>query len=495
MSGNMNDDEFNSNLDLPRRQQELFVAALNSDSPKSHGNRLAQLSNPHANPDEEDSESDIEDSDESAIEDDDESQWEDSEDENGPSGDNDKVSFQRVDSKPNLTSRRSLLTTLMHEGDRAQALQNAASRSTPALRRSRAASPKRPSVTASSSTHAEIPRSKPIIMTTSKTHTPPALSPRSTRRNMLTTELTESLRKHLLWERQQKNSTNAVLKRRHSSTDATMRNSIAEKSQQSTDAVKADKSFEFATYKYPGEFDNPELMLTLRSRVMLDKTPHNNQAILNQRAKAPQQAQRTNGIEKHDTDEIQEDSITISKEVSQKSHIVGQVYTSDDASRIDHKTSLPPSFPANTSFAGTRAVHVDMKRKILDWMQEYLKEEANGEDADVERGPVEFSHAISYLSKIKNLSSTQPGIFKQFLEILQAYQRGSMPIKDVHAQMTQLLDSAPDLLEEFEQFIPETAAQQPHGHFDFSSTKTANLLGPRAYGGVGYTETREPVFE
>lgn len=37
---------------------------------------------------------------------------------------------------------------------------------------------------------------------------------------MLTTELTESLRKHLLWERQQKNSTNnAVLKRRHTSTD------------------------------------------------------------------------------------------------------------------------------------------------------------------------------------------------------------------------------------------------------------------------------------
>lgn len=174
---------------------------------------------------------------ESAIEDDDESQWEDSDDESGPSSVNDKVSFQRVDSKPNLTSRRSLLTTLMHEGDRAQALQNAASRSTPALRRSRAASPNGPSVAASPNTHTlrytpaqpaqpapkpeqEIPRSKPIIMTTSNTHAPPALSPRTTRRNMLTTELTESLRKHLLWERQQKNSTNnAVLKRRHTSTD------------------------------------------------------------------------------------------------------------------------------------------------------------------------------------------------------------------------------------------------------------------------------------
>ena len=37
---------------------------------------------------------------------------------------------------------------------------------------------------------------------------------------MLTTELTESLRKHILWERQQKNVTaNAALKRRHTSHD------------------------------------------------------------------------------------------------------------------------------------------------------------------------------------------------------------------------------------------------------------------------------------
>ncbi|OBS15931.1 hypothetical protein FPOA_13342 [Fusarium poae] len=49
---------------------------------------------------------------------------------------------------------------------------------------------------------------------------PAALSLRTTRRNMLATELPESLRRHLLWERQQKSSTaNAVLKRRHTSHD------------------------------------------------------------------------------------------------------------------------------------------------------------------------------------------------------------------------------------------------------------------------------------
>lgn len=164
---------------------------------------------------------------ESAIEDDDDEAWEDSESESGPSSVNENGLFQRVESRPNLTSRRSMLTAMMHEPDRQRALQNAASRSTPAMRRSRTSSPNGPSLASSPKDDepglemrgAAVPRSKPIIMTTSNVH-PPALSPRTTRRNMLTTELTESLRKHLLWERQQKNATNnAALKRRHTSQD------------------------------------------------------------------------------------------------------------------------------------------------------------------------------------------------------------------------------------------------------------------------------------
>ena len=160
-------------------------------------------------------------------EEDDSSDWEDSASESGGSSDNEKQPlFQRVDSRPNLTSRRSLLTTLIHEPERAAALANQASRSTPAMQRSRTSSPNGPSIAASPEDEPgltmqgpNVPRSKPIIMTTSNQY-PPALSPRTTRRNMLATELTESLRKHLLWERQQKNTTaNAVLKRRHTAHD------------------------------------------------------------------------------------------------------------------------------------------------------------------------------------------------------------------------------------------------------------------------------------
>ncbi len=165
---------------------------------------------------------------ESAIDDDDDDDedWEDSPTESVRSSVEEKQLFQRVDSRPTLTSRRSLLTTLMHQPQRAAALAQAAARSTPAMHRSRTSSPNGPSVAASPDDEPtlfmrgpDIPRSKPIIVTTSNAH-PPALSPRTTRRNMLATELTESLRKHLLWERQQKSATaNAVLKRRHTTQD------------------------------------------------------------------------------------------------------------------------------------------------------------------------------------------------------------------------------------------------------------------------------------
>lgn len=42
---------------------------------------------------------------------------------------------------------------------------------------------------------------------------------------------------------------------------------------------------------------------------------------------------------------------------------------------------------------------------------------------------------------------------------MQTYQRESKPIQDVYAQVTELFKSAPDLLEDFKQFLPESAAQ------------------------------------
>ncbi|MCJ1249064.1 Transcriptional regulatory protein sin3 [Trapelia coarctata] len=92
------------------------------------------------------------------------------------------------------------------------------------------------------------------------------------------------------------------------------------------------------------------------------------------------------------------------------------------------------------------------------------------------RGPVEFNHAISYVNKIKNRFSPQPEIYKQFLEILQTYQRESKPIQDVYAQVTQLFNAAPDLLEDFKQFLPESAAQAKAQAAARQATEDAAML-------------------
>ncbi|CAJ2505342.1 Uu.00g127360.m01.CDS01 [Anthostomella pinea] len=181
--------------------------------------------------------------DESAIDDDeDDSEWEDSIEESGKSSVDDPMTFKRVPSKTNLTSRRSLIS-LMFAGqeERSKGLSNYASQSTPAIQqraRHLQNSPKAASPSDSDDNGLEMRRGlrptplKPIneiprsgaqpIVTNAQTHhhQQTALSPRTTRRNMLSTELTESLRRQLLWERQQKTSTaNAVLKRRHTSHD------------------------------------------------------------------------------------------------------------------------------------------------------------------------------------------------------------------------------------------------------------------------------------
>ena len=49
---------------------------------------------------------------------------------------------------------------------------------------------------------------------------------------------------------------------------------------------------------------------------------------------------------------------------------------------------------------------------------------------------VEFNHAINYVNKIKNRFSNDPETYKQFLEILQTYQKEQRPIQDVRWDLT-----------------------------------------------------------
>ncbi|KAH0838113.1 paired amphipathic helix [Lanmaoa asiatica] len=70
--------------------------------------------------------------------------------------------------------------------------------------------------------------------------------------------------------------------------------------------------------------------------------------------------------------------------------------------------------------------------------------------------PGEFNHAIQYLNKIKARYADDPDTYKQFLEILQTYQKEQRHIQDsqVYAQVQLLFKDTPDLLAEFKDFLP-----------------------------------------
>jgi hypothetical protein len=80
------------------------------------------------------------------------------------------------------------------------------------------------------------------------------------------------------------------------------------------------------------------------------------------------------------------------------------------------------------------------------------------------------------------------------LEILQTYQRESKPIQDVYAQVTHLFGGAPDLLEDFKQFLPESAAQhraqqQAAKNAAEDAVMLSNVRGESGYGAAANQQT------
>ena len=153
---------------------------------------------------------------ESAIDEDEEDgdDWEDSNSDDGRAS-QEPHHFRRVDSRPDLVSRRSMLTFALNKGQ--GGLGHAYSEA--ALYRSRQPSPpQNPSVANSPDDDdgmvMQSSNRPPIAVPPSRSSKQFAHSPRTTRINMLATELPESLRRNLLLERQEKSHTaNAFLKR------------------------------------------------------------------------------------------------------------------------------------------------------------------------------------------------------------------------------------------------------------------------------------------
>ncbi|KAG0953193.1 hypothetical protein G6F57_001621 [Rhizopus arrhizus] len=96
---------------------------------------------------------------------------------------------------------------------------------------------------------------------------------------------------------------------------------------------------------------------------------------------------------------------------------------------------------------------------------------------DDDESPLEFNHAINYVNRIKNRYAHDPDTYKQFLEILQTYQKDNRPIQEVYTHVQYLFNGAPDLLEEFKQFLPDITGQSASSLFD-SISSSGSKRGP-----------------
>jgi paired amphipathic helix protein Sin3a len=74
--------------------------------------------------------------------------------------------------------------------------------------------------------------------------------------------------------------------------------------------------------------------------------------------------------------------------------------------------------------------------------------------------PLEFDHAINYVTKIKRRFQNEPDKYKSFLEILDTYQKQQRSIKEVLDQVSMLFRNHADLLEDFTYFLPDAVQPQ-----------------------------------
>ncbi|GKY97387.1 hypothetical protein MPSEU_000697200 [Mayamaea pseudoterrestris] len=83
-----------------------------------------------------------------------------------------------------------------------------------------------------------------------------------------------------------------------------------------------------------------------------------------------------------------------------------------------------------------------------------------------QQGPLEFDHAISYVTTIKKRFAHEPYTYKKFLEILHTYQKEQRGIKEVLDEVSALFADHPDLLKEFTYFLPDTVQAQAKTQLD-----------------------------
>lgn len=96
---------------------------------------------------------------------------------------------------------------------------------------------------------------------------------------------------------------------------------------------------------------------------------------------------------------------------------------------------------------------------------------AAGGTADDDAQPIEFDHAINYVTTIKRRFASNPEIYRKFLEILHTYQKEQRGIKEVLDEVSLLFADHADLLKEFTYFLPDAVQAQAKAQLDVAAKK------------------------
>lgn len=102
--------------------------------------------------------------------------------------------------------------------------------------------------------------------------------------------------------------------------------------------------------------------------------------------------------------------------------------------------------------------------------------------------PVEFDHAIHYVTTIKQRFADEPETYKEFLAILHTYQKEQRSIRQVLDQVSYLFRDHPDLLRKFTFFLPDAVQDQAKERLDRAAEKAQqrkDQLAAAKYGSSG----------
>jgi len=116
-------------------------------------------------------------------------------------------------------------------------------------------------------------------------------------------------------------------------------------------------------------------------------------------------------------------------------------------------------------------------------------QQASPQQGEAQQGqaPLEFDHAINYVTTIKRRFASEPETYKKFLEILHTYQKEQRGIKEVLDEVSVLFADHADLLKQFTYFLPDAVQAQAKAQLDEAAKEAENKKRSNAKQAIMHT--------